>query len=295
MSIAAIILLVLKISIMLSVFAIGLKATFEQATYLFRRPAELGRALLSLNVLMPAFALALGAVFDLHPAVKIALVALSVSPIPPIFPNKAFKAGCTEHYTIGLLTAAAALSVILIPIAMEIVERIAGVPLQMRARTVFAAVLTTVLLPLLVGIGVRTLAHSFADRIAKPLALVALVLLAVSALPVVITMLRPMFSVIGNGTLFGLSAFALVALVVGHLLGGPDPANRTTLALATAARHPAVALAIAHTNFPEQKLAVPVVFMYLIVSSVLSALYLAWVKRQDLGHRAAERNHAVKA
>lgn len=295
MSLAAIVLLVLKLSIMLSVLAIGLKATLAEVTYLFRHPAQLVRALLSLNVLMLLFALALSVAFDLHPAVKIALVALAVSPVPPIFPNKAFKAGGGEDYTIGLLAATAALSVILIPLAMEICERIAGVPLTMTARSVFSLVLTTVLLPLLVGIGVRALAPKLAERVASPLAKVAIVLLVASALPVLIGMARPMLSLIGDGTILGLSAFAVVAFVVGHLLGGPEPANRTTLALATASRHPAIALAIAHTNFPEQKLAAPVVFMYLILSGVLSGVYLAWVKRHDVGHPAGETNHAVKA
>jgi BASS family bile acid:Na+ symporter len=88
MSMTAIILLVLKVSIILSVFAIGLKATLADATFLFRSPGHLVRALLSMNVLMPLTALALAAPFDLHPAVKIALVVISVSPIPPILPKK---------------------------------------------------------------------------------------------------------------------------------------------------------------------------------------------------------------
>lgn len=294
MGLAAVVLLILKISIILSVLAIGLRATFAEATYLFRHPAQLVRALLSLNVLMLLFALAVSAAFNLHPAVKIALVALAVSPVPPIFPNKAFKAGGGENYTIGLLAATAALSVILIPLAMEICERIAGKPLTMTARSVFSMVLTTVLLPLLVGIGVRALAPKLAERVASPLAKAALVLLVASALPVLFGMARPMLSLIGNGTILGLSAFALVAFVVGHLLGGPEPANRTTLALATASRHPAIALAIAHTNFPEQKLAAPVVFMYLILSGVLSGVYLAWVKRHEVALTPPERDHAVK-
>ena len=124
-----IILLVLKASIILSVLAIGLKSTFDDTTYLFRRPAHLVRALVSMNVLMPLLALVLALTFNFHPAVKIALVAISVSPVPPIFPNKAFKAGGAEKYTIGLLTAVATVSVIVIPIAMEIFGRILGIPL----------------------------------------------------------------------------------------------------------------------------------------------------------------------
>lgn len=289
-----IILLVLKASIILSVLAIGLKSTFDDTTYLFRRPAHLVRALVSMNVLMPLLALVLALTFNFHPAVKIALVAISVSPVPPIFPNKAFKAGGAEKYTIGLLTAAATVSVIVIPIAMEIFGRILGIPLTMRARTVFATVATTVLAPLLVGIAIRTLAPSFAERVARPLAIISIVLLVLSALPVVAGMAPPMFALIGDGTILALSAFAVVGLVVGHLLGGPDPVNRSTLALATASRHPAVALAIAHANFPNQHLAAPVVILYLLLFGVWSAIYMAWAKRHETTH-AAETNHAVKA
>ena len=289
-----IILLVLKASIILSVFAIGLKSTFADTTYLFRRPAQLVRALLSMNVLMPLLALGLVSAFNFHPALQIALVAISVSPVPPIFPNKAFKAGGAEKYTIGLLTAAAAVSVIVIPIAMEIFERISGVPLTMRPRTVLATVAMTVLAPLLLGIAIRTLAPSFADRVTRPLAIVSLVLLVLSALPVIAGMVPQMFSLIGDGTVLALSAFAVVGLVIGHLLGGPDPANRSTLALATASRHPAVALAIAHANFPNQKLAAPVVILYLLLFGLWSALYMAWVKRHESPH-ATETNQAVKA
>src|SRR5258707_528657 len=122
-----VILLVLKASIVLSVFAIGLKATFADATSLFRRPGHLLRAFVSMNVLMPLTALAVGAPFDLHPAVKIALVVIAVSPTPPILPKKALKAGGTEAYTVGLLVAVAVLSVVVIPLSMKVLEAITGV------------------------------------------------------------------------------------------------------------------------------------------------------------------------
>ena len=41
MNMIEVILLVLKASIMFAVFAIGLKATFADATFLFRRPGQL--------------------------------------------------------------------------------------------------------------------------------------------------------------------------------------------------------------------------------------------------------------
>lgn len=291
----AIILLVLKGSIILSVFAIGLKASFRDVTYFSRWPGQLARAFLSMGVIMPLFALTLILLFDLHPAVQIALFAISVSPIPPIFPNKALKAGGRENYTIGLLVTSALCSVIVIPVAMEILERIAGIPLQMRARTVAAVIATTIFLPLILGIAVKTWAPKLADKLVKPMALVALLLLVLSALPVLGGATGAMLSLIGDGTLLSFSAFAVVGFVAGHLLGGPAQENRPTLALASATRHPAVALAIAHANFPNQRLAMPAVLLYLMVVGVLSAVYMGWIKRHTVPDRSPDTKHAVKA
>src|SRR5215469_4690216 len=94
------ILFTIKASIFLTVLAIGFRATFADATFLFRRPAQLGRAFLAMNVFMPLLALLFVLRFDLDPAVKIALAALSVSPVPPLFPRKSMKAHGREDYTV---------------------------------------------------------------------------------------------------------------------------------------------------------------------------------------------------
>lgn len=290
MTLATLIPLLIKTSIMLSVFAIGLKATFSDSVYLFRRPGELARALLSMNIVMPLFALLLGVTFDLTPAVRVALVVLSVSPIPPILPHKALKAGGREDYTIGLLVATALLSIVVIPLTMELFEKISGVPLQMRAREVAVLVLSSVLIPLLLGIGVRHLWTTFADRAAKPLALVATVLLIVPFLPILFTSARAILTLIGDGTLLALGGFALVGVIAGHLLGGPDPENRPVLALATSSRHPAVALAISHVNFRNQKLVGALVLVYMVLSAILAAPYLNWTKHSRSTSTAGEKH-----
>src|SRR5690606_41821850 len=62
--------------------------------------------------------------------------------------------------------------------------------------------------------------------------------------PVLIRVWPLLIEMIGNGTLAVLALFTLVGVAVGHLLGGPDPNNRTVLALASGTRHPGVALAV---------------------------------------------------
>ncbi len=281
MNLQKLILIVLQVSLFLNVFSIGLGANFQDATYLFRRPGELVRAILSMNVLMPLLALLAISIFDLNPAVKIALVALSVSPIPPILPNKIVKEGGSDAYGIGLLIAVGSLAIIFVPLALELVEWVRQVPLQMSMLSVAKVVLITVLVPIALGVGWNWLAPVVSERIAKPIAIISGIALLVCMVAIWIAAAPAIWALIGNGTIIALAGFVLVGLAVGHFLGGPGPENRTSLALSTASRHPGIAIALAAANFPEEKLVLPAVLLYLLVNAFASIPYLLWIKRRQ--------------
>ena len=272
MPLTEIILFVLRISIALNVLSLGLRATVADATCLFRRPDQLVRAFLSMNVLMPLLAMIIAIGFDLHPAVKIALVALSVSPVPPIFPRTAIKAGGKHDYTIGLLVGAAILAIVVVPITLQIFQRIIGIPLREPAREVAVLVFTTILGPILLGIVLRAMIPAWAERFAKPVGILGAAILVLCAIPVILGSAKSMYSLIGDGSLLAMTLFAVAGLVIGHFFGGPEYGNRRVLSLATATRHPGIAVAIAHANFPDEKLAVPAAFLYLIIAGILITL-----------------------
>ena len=280
MSLQTLILFVLKASILLNVFAIGLKASVHDATYMFRRPGKLAKALLAMNILMPLFAVAFVLAFHLKHAVEVALVALAVSPVPPILPRKLRKAGATESDTIGLLVAVGILAIVFVPAAMEILERVFHVPLRMTFASVAALVFITIILPLALGIAVHTLAPVAADRLVNPIAKIASIALLLSAVVILFSGAPAIWELTGNGTLVAIAAFVLVGLLIGHFVGGPKPENRTGLALATASRHPGIAIALAVANFPEEKLAISAVLLYLLVNILVSIPYHILTKRK---------------
>jgi len=280
MSLQTLILFVLKASILLNVFAIGLKAGVHDATYMFRRPRKLAKALLAMNILMPLFAVAFVLAFHLKHAVEVALVALAVSPVPPILPRKLRKAGATESDTIGLLVAVGILAIVFVPAAMEILERVFHVPLRMTFASVAALVFITIILPLALGIAVHTLAPVAADRLVNPIAKIASIALLLSAVVILFSGAPAIWELTGNGTLVAIAAFVLVGLLIGHFVGGPKPENRTGLALATASRHPGIAIALAVANFPEEKLAISAVLLYLLVNILVSIPYHILTKRK---------------
>jgi BASS family bile acid:Na+ symporter len=234
-------------------------------------------------VVMPMFAVALAAPFDLHPAVKIALVALAVAPVPPLLPRRLMKAGGEPSFAIGLLVAAALFSIVFTPLAVALLGTALDAPARMPTATILRLVLLTVIVPLGAGMALRRITPTLAEQAAKPIALAAMALLGASAIPILLTTWPAIESLIGNGTLVAITAFVLVGLAAGHLLGGPDPEDRAVLALSTASRHPGIAMAIAVATFPQQKLTPAAILLYLIVSMVVSIPYVAWRKRRRVG------------
>jgi BASS family bile acid:Na+ symporter len=59
------------------------------------------------------------------------------------------------------------------------------------------------------------------------------------------------------------------------VLGGPAPENALVLALSTASRHPAIALAVAKINFPNEPYLGATILLYLIVLTVITVPYVA--------------------
>ncbi|HEX7286189.1 MAG TPA: Na+-dependent transporter [Candidatus Angelobacter sp.] len=281
MSMTMIILLTLKLSIMLNVVAVGLLSTHQDALYLFTRPRQLLRSMLAMNVIMPVVAASLAAGFNLNPAVKLALVGLAVSPVPPLFPRKAIKAAGESSYPVGLLVAASLLAIVFVPFAIDVLGNVFGHSVHVPVATVMKVVLSAVLAPLAAGILLRRWLPELSHRLARPVGIIAMALLLAAFVPVLLTTGKAMWSLVGNGTLAAFAAFIIAGLAAGHLLGGPAHRDRPVLALATAMRHPGMAIAIATSTFPQQKLATPAVLLYLIVGLLFTSLYLAWRRKQQ--------------
>ncbi|PTD26363.1 Na+-dependent transporter [Sphingomonas fennica] len=274
MALAHIIPLLINISIFFMVLALGLRAGRGDAIYLLRRPALLLRSIVSMSVVMIAAAILLSFLIDPVPAVKIALIALAMSPVPPILPAKQIKAGGSGAYAVGLLATASVAAVVLTPLAVTLIGRLLGVAVDISASRVATVMLVSVIIPLGIGIGIRTLQPDAAARIAPAMSRAAMILLVVAALPLLFEAGPAIWAMVGDGVLLGLIAFTLIGLVAGHLLGGPDNGNRTVLALATGTRHPGVAIAIATANFPHEKAVLAVVFYHLVISALVSLPYV---------------------
>ena len=263
----------IQASMALMVFCVGLHARPDDISYLLRRPGLLVRSLLAMNVVMPAVAVAIAFWLDVDHALKVALIALSVAPVPPILPGTQIKDGGRESYVVGLLVTAALVSIVFVPAVAALIGRLFGQEVHTAPSAIAWVVLTSLIAPLIAGVVLGRLAPKVAALLARPLALVATAVLVVAFLPVLLKIWPAIVASFGNFTFVTIVAFCAIGIGVGHVFGGPDKEDRTVLALATASRHPAVALAVVRNTDELLTPVLGIVLVALIVGAVLGAVY----------------------
>jgi BASS family bile acid:Na+ symporter len=279
MTLAEVIVLILKVSISVLLFTVGLGTAPRELTLLVRHPGQLVRSLVSMNLVMLALAVAIALLFPLKPSVKVVLIALALSPVPPALPKKLLKAGGGHDYVMALIFSASVFAIVWVPFAGEVLDRIFPAEVTIPPAAVAKLVAMTVLGPTLAGVVLRLLAPSLAGRIAEPLGKVATVLMLAGLILIIAKTAPVILAQLGDGTLLAIIAFLVLGLVTGHLLGGPTPGDRSVLALATASRHPGVAIAIAQLIFPGDKSFPATVLLYMLTGAIVTLPYVNWRKK----------------
>jgi len=150
---------------------------------------------------------------------------------------------------------------------------------QHLARQVFFAQL----LPLALGMVMTRLFITTASRLAPRLHRLGGVLLIMFLVVVLIDILPV---VIGAGwhVAAAIAIVTVLALAIGHLLGGPEPATRTATAITSAARNPGLALLVLTLNASQPAIAATVL-AYVVVSALTVIPYAIW--RSRAAQRAA--------
>jgi BASS family bile acid:Na+ symporter len=258
--------------------SVALETDPGSIVHLLRRPSLLVRSVLAMNFIMPLFAVTLALVVDFPRPVQVALIAMALSPVPPMLPVQHLKAGGRRSYTMGLLFVSALGSIVFVPAAAALLEHLFDVDLEVTPGAVAQVVATWMLFPLLLGSAIHALWPGRARQLAKALAWVSNAVVLLILVLLVAGAWRELLDLVGHFSLVMIAVFVLAGLAFGHLLGGPDPQDRTVLALSTATRHPAVALVILHkVRNPEADAAA--VVLVLLLGVLLSAPYIRWRAR----------------
>jgi bile acid:Na+ symporter, BASS family len=252
-------------------YAAGLRAPRKEALWLWKRPGLLARSLLAILVIIPLFAVFTLMRAPLEPAVRggvfLAILAVGIGPIAAMKRINAEEA----RFELGLVVTLLLVSIAFTPAALALFGAQSGHHVPLGAGQVAQVVFTRALIPLALGVATSRLWPRFAARLARWEVMVVnggtlvLVLLAVAGT------WRQLAGVGGAGW-FTCALVASMAVLVGHLLGGPSPATRPVLAAFGALRFPALALLLASVA-PGGRAMIPAVVVYVLVSTLIVTIY----------------------
>lgn len=268
-----------------TMFALGVVLQPEELRDTLTRPQAIGLGVLAQYTIMPALGFAAAWLSGLPPALALGFIIVACAPGAMASNVIVYLAGGAVAYSIALTTVATFLSPLLTP---ALVKWLGSVYLAIPFWPMMQTILLTVLLPLLLGLGLRRLLQAQrgtldrAEQIAPAVASLAIVLIC-------------SYAVAANQERLANVGATLVAVVIivnalGYLLGwqaarlfGFDGRHQLTLAIEIGMQNAGLGVVLALKHFePETALPGAMFAVWCILTSAGAA---AWLRRSR--HREA--------
>ena len=254
--------------------AIGLSVRFEQVAASLRRVRLVMSAVAANFVLVPLVTVGLLYCFQAQPLVSAGFLILAVCPGAPVGPSFTSTAKGDVSAATGAMVILAGLSAVVAPALLTVLLPwlVPAGELKFDYLGIVKILLVTQLLPLGIGLAAHEWLPKLSERIARPLTLLAdLLLLALIGL-ILSAQYEALLSIRLLAWL-GMLILLVASIGIGWCVGGSDRGVRRALAVTTGVRNAAVGLAIATTNFAGTP-AVTAVIAYAVVS-IFGTLALA--------------------
>ena len=229
---------------------------------------------LGLNfIIAPAFAWLLTVVIPLDRGYAIGLLLLGGAAGAPFLPQVVGAARGDLALTaalVGLLTVG---TILFLPFALPLM-----VPgLQADPWTIARPLMLLILLPLCVGMFVKSRAATFAMRAAPVLGKVGHASLLLVFVLLIALNVRVLISVAGHGALLVALLYFAALFIIGWGLGGSKPEVRGVMGLATAGRNFGAAIVPAANSFSDPKVTIMII-VGAIVCLVVSFIAAGWLR-----------------
>lgn len=268
----------IQLNTILLMFTMGLGMTFGQAFILWRKPKKLLVSLLAAVVLVIVATVLIlqgaNAVGLVIPAeVQIALLLMAGASGNALAPGLAVKVGSSKADGISLMVTLALASIVAQPL---IVGLFMPEGVAVSAADVAAVVVGNLLVPLFVGLAIRTWWVRAADYITDPLSKISGFLLQAV---VIIVIIKDFNAIIGLGLWIALFIVLMLAvwLGIGHLLGGPELKDRLLLGANSSQRNGAVAMLVALQGMND---AIPALVATGVLALILVVTYFSTVGKK---------------
>jgi len=251
-----------------SMLAVGVNLTVAQILAPLRNYRIVFSALLANFVLMPAMAWALARLLRLDEPLGIALLLLGAAGGAPFLPKLVGIAKGNVAFAVGLMVLLLLLTIGYMPVVLPLLlEGVSVEPMK-----IARSLLPLMLLPLGAGLVLRARFCDTADRIRMPLNRISSLSLALLFVLLLVTNFKNVIALFGTRGMLASILFLFGGAGIGWLLGGPDAGARGVMALGTAQRNLAAALAVAGQNFNDPQVLVMVVVVGVVGLLIVTPL-----------------------
>jgi predicted Na+-dependent transporter len=228
-----------------SMLAMGLNLTIAQIIQPLKNLRLVILALLANFVLVPLLAYGILRLIPLEQSLGIGLIVLSTAAGAPFLPKLVQGAKGNIAFGVGLMVLLMVVTIIYMPLVLPLM--LPGVSVD--PWQIAESLIVLMLIPLAIGLLIKShspdTAAAYQPLMTKVSSLAMLVLLVVG----LGLNLSNIISFIGTGGILALILFIIGSLLIGFLLGGRDPADRSVMGLGTAQRNVSAALVVTAQNF----------------------------------------------
>ena len=266
-----------------SMLAMGMSQPLAHVISPLRQPLPVLLALCTNFVVAPILTLALSRIVPLEPAHAIGLLLLGGAAGAPFLPKLAEISGGNVAYSVALMMLLMVGTIVFMPLAMPLI--VPGLTADPWA--IAKPLLLMMLAPLVLGFLLARSGGHWKDRlliVVRGLSNFAFVLLLVLMVGVNLKTLASAFGSFAIGTY---ALFVLILVGLSYLIGSADGGNRLVFALGAGNRNIAAALVVASASFNDS--AITVMLLVASVTGLLVLLVLARTLRQGVSADAYER------
>ncbi len=269
--------LVAAATIFTVMFDLGLRIAAREYEWAWRHLRLLLKGLFAVLVAVPAMAVIVTDAFGLPRAAMVGIVLMALSPGAPVALRRSLEAGGEASFAPMLQIAVAALAIVSMPLTISALNEYYAGQAIISPRELARQVFFAQFLPLGLGMLARRFLPALAARAETGVSRAATILLLALAL---LALVDTWHVVVGAGlrAVLCVVLVTVLALAVGHALGGPDAQTRTAVAISSAVRNPGLALVVATVNnAPPAVMAT--VLAYLVISAFTVLPYVFWRRR----------------
>jgi len=235
--------------VVMLMLVVGLGARPADIIGELRRPGRLGIGIAAIDIVVPLLTIAVAVLMPIPEAAAKLFVAFGICPAAPIAIRGLEKRGAGP-IGLALVVVLLAGSVVTVPLWLWILEAAHAVPARSYAGDVAAMLAWKLLLPLAVGMALRSVAPKVADVAGRVL---NVVFVATLLLALLVLLKQGISTLLGITVPVAVAALLILAggVLVGRLAPPGDPPLRDAISTIAARSNPALALAVISQHDPS--------------------------------------------